>query len=127
MKKIFIILIAAISVIAISACSGSKKSETSAQEPANNEPVETVVAPAEPEAPALSPAEMLKNFQDYAREYGEAFNNLSRNPRRFSELSGQSQKRVAEMEAIKDQLNARQQQDYQRAFDLIVRVNSGGR
>ena len=126
MKKISTFIFAVVLVIALTACNGGKKAAAPTEEPVKIEVVEEVVAP-EPAAPALSPAEMLKNFQAYAKEYGEAFNNISRNPRKYTELSSQSQKKVAEMEQIKSQLNARQLQDYQKALDIIVNVNKGGR
>ena len=129
MKKISTSIFIVVLVIIFTACDGGKKAQTPAEEPAKIEVVEAVVAPEPPElaAPALSPAEMLKNFQAYAKEYGEAFNSIARNPRKFTELSGQSQKKVAEMEGIKSQLNARQQQDYQKALDIVINVNKGGR
>jgi len=128
MKKISVFLFTAILMIVFTSCSGAKKNEAPAEEPAKSEAVETVAA-SEPqqEAPTLSPAEMLKEFQEYAKAYGEAFNNLKKDPKKFSELSGQSQKRVAEMEKIKSELNAKQLQDYQKSVDIVLKVNRGGK
>ena len=127
MKKISLFLVTAILMIAFTSCSGAKKTEAPAEEPAKSEVVETVAVESQPETPALSPAEMLKNFQEYAKAYGEAFNNLKKDPKKFSELSGQSQKRVADMEKIKSELNAKQLQDYQKAIDIVLKVNRGGK
>jgi len=128
MKKIIVFLATVVLATAFSACSGGKKSEASVNETVKSEVVETVADPEpQPEVPALSPADMLKNFQEYAKAYGEAFNNISKDPRKYSELAGQSQKRVSDMEKIKDQLNRRQAEDYQKALELVLKVNRGGR
>ena len=122
MKKIFAFLFTVVLVISFTACDGAKKTKAPAEEPVKSE----VVAP-EPETPALSPTEMLKAFQEYAKAYGEAFNNISKDPRKFSELSKQSQKQVTDMEKIKSELNAKQLQEYQKALDIILKVNKGGK
>ena len=128
MRKISVFLLTAILMIAFAACSGAKKTEAPAEEPVKTEVAEMAVASEpQPEAPALNPAEMLKEFQEYAKAYGEAFNNLKKDPKKFSELSGQSQKRVADMEKIKSELNAKQLQDYQKAIDIVLKVNRGGK
>ena len=128
MKKISVFLVTAILMVVFTACSGAKKTEAPAEEPVKTEAVEApVVSESQPEAPALSPAEMLKNFQEYAKTYGEAFNNLKKDPKKFAELSGQYQKRISEMEKVKSELNAKQLQDYQKSLDIIRQVNSGGK
>jgi len=129
MKKISLFLVTAILMIAFAACNGAKKTETPAEEPVKNETVDTtaIVSEPQPEAPALSPADMLKEFQDYAKAYGEAFNNLAKDPQKYTDLSGQYQKRISDMEKIKSELNAKQLQDYQKAIDIIRQVNSGGK
>jgi len=125
MKKISAILFTAILVMAFVACNGAKKTEAPAENPVKNDTV-VQVAP-EPAAPQLSPAEMLKDFQTYVKTYGEAYNNIAKDPKKFIELSGQSQKRVADMEQIKSQLNATQMQAYQKALDLVIKINKGGK
>jgi len=131
MKKILTLLFTVVLVMAFTACGGGKKTETPppAQEPVKVEPVVTPVVekPEVPAPPKLSPAEMLKEFQSYAKAYGEAFNNMAKDPKKFTELSRESLKRVADMEKIKDNLNARQKQDYQRSLDIVKKVNSGGK
>ena len=108
------------------ACSGAKKSEAPAEQLTGSDSIaQTVVSDSvTTAAPTLNPAEMLKNFQDYAKAYGEANNNITKDPQKFMELSGQSQKKVADMEQIKSQLNASQLQAYQKALDIIIKVNS---
>ena len=130
MKKISYYLLAAVFAIAFAACSGgTTKSEAPAKEPVKTEPA-AVVAP-EPVAPApapsLTPAEMLKNFQDYAKAYGEAFNSITKDPKKYSDLAKQSQKQVSDMEQIKGKLTPKQLQAYQKALDIVLKVNRGGK
>ena len=125
MKKIFVFLFSFAIMIAFTACDGAKKDKAPAEETVKTETVEEPVAP-EPEAPVLSPAEMLKEFQTYAKAYGEAFNNLAKDPKKYTELARESQKRVADMEKIKEQLNTKQKQDYQKSLDIVLKVNRGG-
>ena len=131
MKKISLFLFTAILMIAFTACTGAKKTDAPAEQPVKTDSVAQVAAtepaPAEPAAPALSPAEVLKNFQAYAKSYGEAFNNLTKNPKKFSELSKQYKDRIDEMEKIKGELNKKQLADYQKALDIIFKVNRGGK
>ena len=123
MKKIFLLLVTVILTIAFTACSGAKKTEA-----ANNEVAETVeVSDPQPEAPVLSPAEMLKDFKEYAKAYGEAFNNITKDPNKYSELARQSQKRVEEMEKIKTELDKKQSEEYQKSLDIVLKVNRGGK
>ena len=134
MKKISIFFVTAILMIAFTACNGAKKAEAPAEQPVKSDSV-TIVAPT-PAAPAdsiatatpaLTPAAMLKNFQAYVKAYGDAYNNAAKDPKKYIELSGQSQKQVADMEQIKSQLNPVQLQAYQKALDLIVKINKGGK
>ena len=129
MKKISVFFVTAILMIAFAACSGAKKSEAPAEQSTGSDSIaQTVVSDSvTTAAPTLSPAEMLKNFQDYVKAYGNAYNNAAKDPKKYIELSGQSQKQVADMEQIKSQLNAAQLQAYQKALDLIIKVNKGGK
>ena len=128
MKKISLVLVTIILITVFTACSGAKKNEAPAEEPVKSENTEAVVATeAQPEAPVLNPAEMLKSFQEYAKTYGEAFNNITKDYKKYTELAGQSQKRINEMENIKDKLNKKQLEDYQKALDIVLKVNRGGK
>ena len=136
MKKINVFLVTAILMIAFTACSGAKKNDAPANEPVKTEAVATtdksepqlVIVEDTPAAvPAKSPAEMLKSFQEYAKAYGEAFNNISKDPKKYSELAGQSKKRVDEMESIKSELNKKQAEDYKKALEIVLKVNRGGK
>jgi len=128
MKKIFLLLVTAILTIAFTACSGAKKTEAAAEEPAKTEAVDSVkVSDSQPAAPVLSPAEMLKSFQEYAKAYGEAFNNITKDPNKYSELARQSQKKVEEMEKIKTELNKKQSEEYQKSLEIVLKVNRGGK
>jgi hypothetical protein len=127
MKKIFTFLFTIVLAIVFTACGGGEKAKAPAEEPVKSEVVVEKVAAPEPVAPTLSPAEMLKNFQTYAKEYGEAFNGLPKTAAKFSQLAAQSPKKVSEMEQIKDRLNTRQLQDYQKALDIVAKVNRRGK
>jgi hypothetical protein len=48
-------------------------------------------------------------------------------PQKFKELSSQYQIKIEEMEKIKSQLNEKQQKEYQKAIELIIKVNKGGK
>ena len=128
MKKIFLLLVTVILTIAFTACSGGKKTEAVAGEPAKTEAVDSVEVPnPQPEAPVLSPAEMLKSFQEYAKSYGEAFNNITKDPNKYSQLARQSQQKVEEMEKIKTELNKKQSEEYQKSLEIVLKVNRGGK
>jgi len=130
MKKISVFFVTAILLIAFTACSGAKKNEAPAEQPVKSDSTTvqiTVSDPVTPAAPALSPAEMLKNFQDYVKAYGDAYNNIAKDPKKFTDLSGQSQQKVTEMEQIKSQLNPAQLQAYQKAVNLLIKINKGGK
>ncbi|GHT46997.1 hypothetical protein FACS189440_06290 [Bacteroidia bacterium] len=123
MKKISMILFAAVLMIAFAACNGTKKTE----EVAIVE--EAVVETPAPETPAYvepTPAEALKAFQDFAKEYGEAFNNITKDPQKYSKLAGQVQQKVADLERIKVDLTPQQVKDYEKALKIITDVSSGG-
>ena len=138
MKKISLFLVTAIFMVAFAACTGAKKTDAPAEQPVKTDSVAQTnpaaqtdsvaqVATTEPATPALSPAETLKSFQAYAKSYGEAFNNLAKDPQKFSELSKQYQQKINEVEQIKSQLTPKQLQDYQKALDIIIKVNKGGK
>jgi hypothetical protein len=125
MKKISMILLAVALPLFFAACKADKKAEEAAQAPAA-EVVET--PPAEEAAPVVepTPAEALKAFQAYAREYGEAFNNLTKDPQKFQKMAGELQQRVADMERVKIDLTSAQLKNYEKALKIITDVNSGG-
>ena len=136
MKKISVYLVTIFLMTAFMACSGAKKNETSAKEPVKSEAVVTtntseqqvvVVKDTPPVIPEKNPAELLKSFQEYVKAYGEAFNSITKDPKKYSELAGQSKKRVDEMESIKGELNKKQLEDYQKALDLVLKINRGGK
>ena len=136
MKKISVFFVTAILMIAFTACNGAKKTEApTEQQPVKTDSVTNVapaaaqdsVAAAAPAAPAVNPADMLKDFQAYVKAYGEAYNNIAKDPKKFSDLSKQSQQKVAEMEQIRSQLNPAQTQAYQKAVDLLIKINKGGK
>ncbi|MDR2682422.1 MAG: hypothetical protein LBB64_00955 [Dysgonamonadaceae bacterium] len=123
MKKISMILFATLLLVSFSACKGDKKAEEAVQEPATE-----IVAPPVEEAPAIvpTPAEALKAFQAFAKEYGEAFNNLTKDPQKFQKLAGEVQQKIADMERLRVDLTPAQVKDYEKALKIITDVNSGG-
>ncbi|MDR0834437.1 MAG: hypothetical protein LBN93_09705 [Candidatus Symbiothrix sp.] len=118
------ILILAVLAVSLAACS-NKKTEGAATccEKADSAVVE--VAPVV-ETPVLAPADALKEFKAFAKSYGEAFNNLTKDPNKYTELAGQVQAKVAELEAIKDKLKPAELKEYEKAKKIITDVNSGG-
>ena len=69
---------------------------------------------------------MLKDFQAFAKEYGEAFNNIAKDPQKYTKLAGQVQLKVADMERLKVDLTPAQLKDYEKALKIILDVGSGG-
>jgi len=126
MKKILTFLISVFFIIAFTACNGTKKTEAPAAAPIKSDSI-AQVASTDSVVPTKSPADMLKDFQDYVKSYGDAFNNSAKDPQKYITLAGQSQKRVAAMDQVKDQLTPAQLQDYQKARDLIIKINKGGK
>jgi hypothetical protein len=124
MKQISMILFAAFLMVAFAACKKAQTTEATTETPA----VEAVV-PEEPAKPAYvepTPAEALKAFQAFAKEYGDAFNNITKDPGKYSKLVGQYQQKVADMERIKLDLTPAQLKDYEKALKIIKDVNSSG-
>ncbi|MDR1632137.1 MAG: hypothetical protein LBR97_04565 [Dysgonamonadaceae bacterium] len=125
MKKICMIIFTAALFTAFAACSGTKKEENKVKEA--TETVEEVKQEVTEEVPAVKPDEALKAFQAYVKEYAESFNNITKDPAKFSKLAGQLQDKVNEMEKIKASFNKKQLTDYQKARDLINEVNNVGK
>jgi len=125
MKKISVLLVSVILLAVFTACSGAKKSETPAEETIK---VEDVVATPEPqvEAIAVDPAVALKNFQDFAKEYAEAYNNSKKDPKKYTELAAKSTKIVTEIANLQDQFNKKQLEEFQKAVEVIAKINRGG-
>jgi hypothetical protein len=124
MKKIFFILFAVVLMVSFTACNGAKKTEEAA--PPTEEVVEEVKAP---ETPVVepTPAEALKAFQQFAKEYGEAFNNITKDPQKYTKLASQVQEKVADMERVKINLSAKEVKEYEKALKIITDVSSGGK
>jgi septal ring factor EnvC (AmiA/AmiB activator) len=125
MKHIPMFLFAAVLMVSFAACQGGKKAEEAVETPAV-EAVEVAVVEEVPAAPALSPAETLKAFQAFAKEYGEAFNNLTKDPQKFQKLASEITQKVTEMELVKAELTPAQLKAYEKALKIITDVNSGG-
>jgi hypothetical protein len=123
MKRISLFIFAAALMISFVACSGSKKEEKA---------TEVIESPAEVKAPEVvtpptkdpTPEEAIKAFQAFAKEYVDAFNNITKDPQKFTKLGSQTQEKVADMERLKINFNAKQLKEYEKAKDLIFQVNT---
>jgi hypothetical protein len=124
MKKISMILFAVVLMVSFAACNGAKKENPT--ETVETETVDETVAPETPAYVEPAPAEVLKAFQEFAKEYGEAFNNITKDPGKYSKLASQVQEKVADMERLKVNLTPAQIKDYERALKIITDVSSGG-
>lgn len=129
MKRICIIVFNVALITSFAACTQSKTGETQVESVAKEvtEAVEEVKQEVVEEIPAVKPAEALKAFQTYAKEYVESFNNITKDPAKFSKLAGQLQGKVTEIEKIKSTFSKKQLDDYQKARDLINKVNNAGK
>jgi hypothetical protein len=128
MKKISILLFSAVMMVSLAACNGAKKTDTSTEVPVN-EQVNEVATPAEETTPAVQKTseETLKDFQAFAKEYAEAFNNIAKDPGKFTGLAKQLKQKLADIEQVKDSLTDKQKKEYQKALDLITKVNQAGK
>jgi hypothetical protein len=124
MKKISMILFAAVLMVSFAACNGAKKTDPA--EPVETEFVTEVSTPEMPVPVELTPAEALKAFQEFAKEYGEAFNNITKDPGKYMALAGQVQEKVADTERLRADFTPAQVKDYEKALKIITDVNSGG-
>jgi hypothetical protein len=121
MKKIFLMLTVTALTISFVACNGTKKAE----DPANVPATETVQQEEQSEATLVepTPSEALKAFQAFAKEYGEAFNNIMKDPQKYTQLASLVQGKVADMERIKTQLTVKELKDYEKALKIITDVS----
>ncbi|MDR3218356.1 MAG: hypothetical protein LBU22_05150 [Dysgonamonadaceae bacterium] len=120
-----VLLFTAALMVSLAACNGAKKTEAPA-EVIESAPVEVVAEPETPPAVQKAPDEILKEFQAFAKEYAEAFNNASKDPQKFIGLANQVNQKLADVEQIKEELNSKQLKELQKAKDLVIKVNKGG-
>ena len=125
MKKISMILFVTTLLLSFTACKGDKKAKEGVTE-TTTEVVETPVAEETPVVAEPTPAEALKAFVAYAKEYGEAFNNLSKDPQKYSKLAGQVQAKVADMARYQVDFTPAQMKEFEKAMKIIRDVSSGG-
>jgi hypothetical protein len=131
MKKICMIITSVALITSFAACSQAKKDENKVKEAVESVATETAKAVEEVKEEVIpadvKPNEALKAFQAYVKEYAESFNNITKDPAKFSKLAGQLQGKVAEIEKIKSTFSKRQLEDYQKARELINKVNNAGK
>ena len=125
MKKISMIFFVTVLLLSFTACKGDKKAEEGQAE-TTTEVVEEPVAEETPVVAEPTPAEALKAFVAYAKEYGEAFNNLSKDPQKYQKLAGELQLKVADINRYKIDFTPAQQKEYEKAMKIISDVSSGG-
>ena len=124
MKKISMILFVTVLLLSFTACKGDKKAAEATE--TATEIVEAPVAEETPPVVEPTPAEALKAFQVFAKEYGEAFNNISKDPQKYSKLAGQVQGKVADMARYQVDFTPAQTKEFDKAMKIIRDVNSGG-
>jgi hypothetical protein len=122
MKRISLFIFVAALMISFVACSGSKKEEKATE--VTESPVEVKAPEATPPAPDPTPEEAIKAFYAFAKEYADAYNNITKDPQKFTKLGTQAQEKVADMERLKINFNAKQLKEYEKAKDIIFQVNS---
>jgi len=130
MKKICMIIFSVALLTSFAACSGAKKEENKeVKEAVEAVAPDTTQAQAAVEAtvPDVKPDEAIKAFQAFVKDYATAFNNITKDPGKFSTLAGQLQDKVTAMEKIKSTFTKKQLADYQAARDIINNVNTAGK
>jgi ABC-type glycerol-3-phosphate transport system substrate-binding protein len=127
MKKICMIIFSVALLASFAACSGTKKEETKEKEAIESVTPDTAKAEVETTVPDVKPDEAIKAFQAFVKEYAEAFNNITKDPTKFSTLASQLEGKVAAMEKLKPTFSKKQLADYQAARDLINKVNTVGK
>jgi len=125
MKKISMILFVTVLLLSFTACKGDKKAEEGVTE-TTTEVVEVPVAEETPVVAEPTPAEALKAFSAFAKEYGEAFNNMMKDPQKFQKLAGELQSKVADMAKYQANFTPAQKKEYEKAMKIISDVSSGG-
>jgi hypothetical protein len=125
MKNVIVYLFVAALAVSFAACSGGKKAEKVVEE--TRKIVDSVAVPVETIPQAENPAEALKAFEAFAKEYAEAFNNLAKDPQKFQKLGKQVQEKVADLERQKVNFDKKQEDAYKKALELISKVNRGGK
>jgi GTP cyclohydrolase III len=127
MKKIAMILFAAGLMVSFAACNGAKKTEEAVEPVTTVDETQATVAADTATYVEPTPAEALKAFQEFAKEYGEAYNNITKDPGKYTKLASQVQQKVADIERLKVNLSAKEIKDYEKALKIITDVNSGGK
>jgi septal ring factor EnvC (AmiA/AmiB activator) len=123
MKKISMILFVTALLLSFTACKGEKKAE----EVVVPETPAAVVAEEAPPVVELTPAQALKAFTAFAKEYAEANNNKLNDVQKFQKLANQVTEKIAEMSKVKDKLTPAQVKEYEKAIQIIRDVNSPGK
>jgi ABC-type glycerol-3-phosphate transport system substrate-binding protein len=130
MKRISMIIFAVAMTVSFAACSGAQKK---AEEP--KEATKTAAqttdslkkAAEETVSQEVTPAEAVKAFTAYAKEYADAYNNITKDPNKYTKLARQSQEKVADMERLKIDFTKKQLEEYQKAFEIVKKINSSGK
>jgi len=126
MKKICMIIFSVALLASFAACSQTKKDENKEAEAVEIAVTEAVEEVKEEVAPEVKPDEAIKAFKAFAKEYGDAFNNITKDPTKFMTLAGQLNDQLAVMDKIKSNFSKKQQADFDAAMKIINEVNAAG-
>jgi glucose/arabinose dehydrogenase len=130
MKRISMIIFSVAMIISFAACSGAQKKAEEPKDAAKTavQKADTLKKAAEETAKVeITPAEALKAFAAYAKEYAEAHNNITKDPNKYTKLARQSQEKVADMERLKIDFTKKQLEEYEKARDIVLKINRGGK
>ncbi len=126
MKKISMILFAAVLFVSFTACGGGKKEEQKAPEATENAEVKEEVQEKQ-EAPAeITPAQALKNFEEFSKKFVDVINKMkvgdTKVIQEYSKLSNEYPQQVADMERYKVDFNKAQLKTYEDAQAFIAKA-----
>ena len=127
MKKICMIIFSVALLTSFAACSGAKKEENKVKEAVENavDTTKAAVAAVKQDVAAdVKPDDAIKAFKAFAKEYGDAFNNITKDPVKFTTLAGKLNDQLAVINKIKSSFTKKQQADFDAAMKIINDVNS---
>ncbi|MDR1561963.1 MAG: hypothetical protein LBS54_02590 [Dysgonamonadaceae bacterium] len=124
MKTLISYLFAAVLIASLAACSGGKKDSNVAAEPAASE---VSPAPVADIPQAEDPAKALKAFEEYAKEFAAAHNNVLKDPQKYQNLARQAQEKIADLERLKVNFDKKEEDAYKKSLEIVMKVLKGGK
>jgi predicted lipid-binding transport protein (Tim44 family) len=125
MKKIFVLIFAAAVLVSFESCKKEAKQVEDAATEAVQKVEETATEAAEAveeAVPEVTPAEALKAFQAYAKEYGDAFN--KKDFAKLSKLGKTFNEELKKVQPYVEQFTAKQKKDYDFSLNILKEVNT---